>query len=459
MKSKFNKFLRIFNLSHHYQIYREHGMRFYVYRQQVNRTQWYSRKKIKHYQITRLKKILLHAYENVPYYKKLFDSHDIKVNDIKSIDQLSIVPVLEKELVKKNTDDFIAENISKYKCHQFRTSGSTGIPLELFVDKNLHTFALSITWRDFNSIGYSLNSRCVTLLHPFGYKEGKINRKDLWEYNELINILDINTALIESENIRTICEKIAEFNPECIKTYPSFAYSLALYLQNKESVNIKPKVIITGTEKLYPEQKRLIQEVFDCEVYDFYAQWELLMFANSCSHGNLHTTPELGILEILKNGKKCNKGETGELVCTTLLNRSMPLLRYATGDYGYIEDMECPCGKKSEIVEIVGSRDKDLLVTKNGFVNVMSGTPWFGNKSRIKKIQFFQEQKGNAIVRFVPDEDFDNNDFNNLKESLDNYFNDSVNKSLDLSFEIVNDIPRTAAGKYKYVESKVPIEW
>ena len=58
-------------------------------------------------------------------------------------------------------------------------------------------------------------------------------------------------------------------------------------------------------------------------------------------------------------------------------------------------------------------------------------------------------------MRLVPDEDFNNTDLNNLKESLYNYFDDSV----DLSLEFVNVIPRTEVGKYKYVESKVPIEF
>lgn len=455
LKSKFIDLLSVLHWSHQYQIYLEHGVRFYVYRKQVNRSQWYSEKEFRFYQNNSLKKIILHSYENVPYYRKLFDSHGIHINDIEGIDQLSRIPILEKESVKTNPVDFLASNIWKHKYIKFRTSGSTGKPLEIFVDRKLNTLALCLTWRDYNSLGYTFDKRSVLITHPLGFSEGKINRKDLWKFHKLSNVLDINTAMLEGENIMKICKKIDEFNPEYIITYPSFAYTLSLYLENHRTINIKPKAIFTGSEKLYPEQRELIEQFFGCKVYDFYGMWEHLMFASACSHGNLHTNPELGILEIIKNGKRCEKGETGELVCTTLHNYSMPLLRYAMGDYGYIEDIECPCGRKSEILSIVGCRDRDLIVTKNGFINVMSGTLWFGQKSRIKQIQFYQEKKGEVIVRLVPDEDFNNTDLNNLKESLNNYFNDSV----DLSFEFVNKIPRTEAGKYKYVESKVPIEF
>ncbi len=344
--------------------------------------------------------------------------------------------------------------MTKFKPVKHRTSGSTGKPLEIYVDKNLDILGTCLVWRHLNWGGYTFNKRLTELGVPFGFFEGKLNKKELWRYTKATNILEINTGMLEGENMKSICEKIEEFNPEYIRIYPSIAYLLALYLAKHEN-KIKPKAIFTWSEKLYPEQKQFIKQGFNCKVYEFYGMWEYVMFAYPCSYGSFHTTPELGILEVVKGGKKSEKGEIGELVLTTLRNYSMPLIRYAIGDYGYIEDIECPCGRKSEILCIVGCRDKDLIVTKTGFVNVMSGTPWFNDKSRIKQIQFYQEQKGEVIVRLVPEENFNGTDLNNLRESLSRYFSGSV----DISFKIVDEIPRTKAGKYKYVESKVPIEF
>jgi hypothetical protein len=267
LKSKFIDLLWVLKLSHQYQIILEHGVRFFAYRKlayrkRVNKSKWYSEKKIGHYQIKRLKKIVSHSYEHVPYYGRLFDSHGIKINEIDSIDQLSRIPILHKEFVKSNLIDFHARNLGTYEYHKFRTSGSTGTPLELFVDKKLHTFALSLTWRDFHSVGYTFNKRCVTLIHPIGFEEGNINRKDLWKFYKLSNVLDINTSMLEGENIVTILKKIEEFNPDFIKTYPSFAYPLSQYLQKHKTISIKPKAIITGSEKLYPEQKDFMQKIF-----------------------------------------------------------------------------------------------------------------------------------------------------------------------------------------------------
>lgn len=455
LRPKLIDLLIFLRLSHQYSILELYGFRFFLCRRQVRRSQWYSEKKMRKYQNEHLRKIILHAYKNVPYYRRTFDACGIRAFDISDIDQLSRIPILEKDTVRSDVNDLKAKNIRLFKHVKYSTSGSTGKPLSVCIDKKLATLGANLYWRHFNWGGYVFNKRLVMFGRPLGFFEHEINKKDLWSYTRATNTLQINTALLGDKHMKAICEKIAEFDPEYIYFYPSLAYALASYLVRHNAVKIRPKSAFSWSEKLYAEQKQFIEQVFGCRIYEFYGMLEYLMFAYACPHGSLHTTPELGIIEIVKNGKICKKGEVGELVCTTLHNHSMPLIRYAMGDYGYIKDVDCPCGRKSEVLFIVGCRDKDLIVTKNGFVNVMSRTPWFNQKSRIKQIQFFQEKKGEVVVKLVPDEGFNDVDMNNLKESLSNYFGDSV----DLSYELVDKIPRTKAGKYKYVDSKVPIEF
>ncbi|MBI4698004.1 MAG: phenylacetate--CoA ligase family protein [Nitrospirae bacterium] len=442
-------------LSHQLHICRQFGIRFIIFRRQIRKTEWYTKKEIRDYQKKYLKKILLHAYENVPYYKMTFDAHGVDPETISGIDQLDRIPIIYKDTVRANTTNFCAKNFALFRPVKHRTSGSSGKPLEVYVDRKVDAFGHGLVWRHFNWGGHAFNKRMVQITRPFGYLENKINTKDLWNHNSFTNTLSINTALL-SRHMEAVCRKVAEFSPEYIKSYPSILYALASYLEKYRTVKINPKAIFLWAEPIYPEQKKFIEQVFGCRVYEFYGMWEYLMFAYTCSHGNLHTSPELGILEIVKNGQKCKKGETGEIVCTTLHNHSMPLIRYSMEDYGYIEDKECLCGRQSEILNISGCRQESLIATKDGFAVILSGTPWFNQRSRvkIKQIQFYQEKKGEVVVRLVPEEDFSSRDLDNLKESINNYLTGSV----DLSFEIVDEIPRTMGGKYKYIDSKVPIE-
>jgi phenylacetate-CoA ligase len=183
--------------------------------------------------------------------------------------------------------------------------------------------------------------------------------------------------------------------------------------------------------------------------------WEYLVFAAECEYHRLHLDFELGIAEIVKNGRLCPVGEIGEIVATGLHNYSMPLIRYETGDYGYIKNEGCPCGRKMPIIEIVGGREKDLIVTKKGFFNVMSGLPLMcGKNNLIKQIQFYQKNKDTLVVRLVKGEEFSDSDGEGVKAVISNYLLNSI----DITLEFLEDIPRTSAGKYMYVISKVPIE-
>lgn len=84
------------------------------------------------HQNDRLMFLLKRAVTRVPYYRRLHASGRFPVEDVKSIDDLSILPILEKDVVRLNPRDFIADdcNPSKLICEQ--TSGTTGKPVLTF---------------------------------------------------------------------------------------------------------------------------------------------------------------------------------------------------------------------------------------------------------------------------------------------------------------------------------------
>jgi phenylacetate-CoA ligase len=227
------------------------------------------------------------------------------------------------------------------------------------------------------------------------------------------------------------------------------------FLMKNPDYDIRPDAITLRAEKLYPAQRELLENVFQCACFEFYGMWEYLIFAAECEYHRLHLDFELGIAEIVKDGRLCSTGEIGEVVATGLHNYSMPLIKYATGDYGCIRDERCQCGRKMPIIKIVGGREKDLIVTRKGFFNVMSGLPlMFGKNNIIKQVQFYQENKDTLVVRLVKGEEFSDSDREGVKAAINNYLLNSI----DITLEFLEYIPRTSAGKYRYVISKVPIE-
>ena len=105
----------------------------------LQESQWWSKNRLEQYQLQQLDKLLCHAYENVPYYRKIFDEQGIKPKDIHNLNDLKKIPLLTKHILKTETNQFVARNYKKAQLLQARTSGSTGSPLNFF-----HRFLISI---------------------------------------------------------------------------------------------------------------------------------------------------------------------------------------------------------------------------------------------------------------------------------------------------------------------------
>jgi len=436
-----------------YQYYSEKNFRKHY--RDVLRSQWFSIEDMGVYQSEHLQQIIRHAYHNVPYYKNLFDKFKISVDEIKSPSDLLKIPILEKDQVKQYYGHFKALGCERFRPSAHKTSGSTGMPLKVLIDQNVDSIGSALIWRHYNWAGRKFHSRAAYITMPFGFGSGRIDSENLFVINSTKRTLKINSALINGETLDQICRLLEEFRPSHIESYPSLMNVFAKFLMESPDHDIRPHSITLRAEKLYPGQRELLEDVFQCPCFEFYGMWEYLVFAAECEYHCLHLDFELGIVEIVKNGRLCPIGEIGEIVATGIHNYSMPLIRYATGDYGYIRNEVCQCGREMPIIEIVGGREKDLIVTRKGFFNVMSGLPlMLGKDNIIKQIQFYQENKDTLIVRLVKGEEFSDSDREGVKAAISNYLLNSI----DITLEFLEYIPRTAAGKYKYVISKVPIE-
>jgi phenylacetate-CoA ligase len=95
----------------------------------LQESQWWSKEQLEEYQLQQLSKLLQHAYENVPYYRRVFDERGFKPKDIPDFTDLQMLPYLTKEDVRTNFNDLIARNIPKEQMDYGTTGGSTAVPL------------------------------------------------------------------------------------------------------------------------------------------------------------------------------------------------------------------------------------------------------------------------------------------------------------------------------------------
>jgi len=114
---------------------------------ELEERQWWAPEKIRIERDDKLNKLIKHCYENVPYWRELFNKLKLKPSNIKTKDDLRKLPVLSKDDIRKNLDNMFAENFPKKRFIEKHSSGSTGEPLKYYDDKERFNWRLALIVR------------------------------------------------------------------------------------------------------------------------------------------------------------------------------------------------------------------------------------------------------------------------------------------------------------------------
>jgi phenylacetate-CoA ligase len=258
------------------------------------------------------------------------------------------------------------------------------------------------------------------------------------------------------QGLKIVAGHLARFHPDVIRCgSPTWLAFLALFLLRQRQHTIRPLAVFVGGERLFPDQRELITDAFGVPVVEVYGNWEYVAFGAECERGRLHLDAEMGFVEVLKDGRSCAPGETGQIVATSLWNHSFPFIRYAIGDVGYLEPDPCPCGRGLPTWRIIGGRQKDLLATPDGYLvlpdSLLAAPRWH---SKIRGIRFYQDTRHDVLVQVVKGPAFEDGDVVALREDLEHLLHGRLRPSL----QFCDSLEQTVGGKYRYIVSKVPVE-
>jgi len=396
-----------------------------------------------------LKAILKHCERNVPYYRELFEKLGFKPENIQSFEDLLRLPLLEKRDVLKNTEKFVAKNFNRYNMITEETSGTSGTPLKIFWDKNFYAWIYAMYEQRMRGSAHVSNKDrranfTGKVLVPHGQK-----KPPFWRYNLAEKQLYMSSYHLNKDNIPYYIEALQKFEPKYITAYPASIYPVAKYLvSNKETI---PSVtsVISHSEYLTSVTRQLIEKGFGCKVYNHYGSVEWVAAINECEAGNLHITPEFGIIEILdEKGKPVPRGQVGEMVCTGLLNYGMPLIRYRTGDLGLFPEQynDCPCGKTLPILESLEGRKASFLSLPGGGSVGSAALSTAFHAEYILESQLIQDSLSEIILKIVVSEKFNDNDKNYLLSELEKRI-----YPLKINCEFVDSINPEKGGKKPWI--------
>jgi phenylacetate-CoA ligase len=365
---------------------------------------------------------------------------------------LSNWPVLSKDALRDRPEAFLASGVNPRSQIVVHTSGTTGKPLTLWLSRDAvrEWYALSeARWRSW--YGVSRHDR-------WGIFGGQMvtsfaqTRPPFWVWNRGMNQLYLSSYHLALQNVAAYLDAIRRHRLIYLLGYASSLHSLA-QLALEQELNIPAlKVVISNAEPLYAYQREVISRAFQCPVFDTYGLSENVCAASECLHGNLHLWPEVGVTEVLHtdSGRSVPAGETGRLVCTGLLNLTMPLIRYDVGDQGYLStEITCACGRSLPILGEVEGRKDDVVLTRDGR-RIGRLDPVFKTDLPLREAQIVQESLTRVVVRYVPAPGCTSADLDRLVRRLHERLGE-----MEFVLEMVEHVPRSANGKFRAVVSNI----
>jgi phenylacetate-coenzyme A ligase PaaK-like adenylate-forming protein len=421
------------------------------YQRELERSQWLSPAELQALQTKRLRALMVHAYDHVPYYRRLFDERKLKPADIQSADDLYKLPILTRQDVRRHAAHLRARNIPARRVTQNRTGGTTGVALSFTLDHDRVLFDRAITERHWGWAGYRPGDR-LAIMRFWIQLFAQTPPGAYWRHDWASNYLYVAGSWFTRQHAPRMVEKLAAWRPAYLAGFASNIHVLAQYMA-RQGIQIPLRACFPSSEMLDREARQVIERSFACRVWERYGMGERLVVGSQCEHGSLHQNVEFGLLQVDSPlGTPAAPGAPGELVQTGLTNFSMPLIRYASGDLGSVPEGVCPCGRGLPLMGPVEGRTSDLLVTPEGrLISPASMAGFAAGVYNAERCQVVQKRVGEAIIRVQPGPDFSEADAAELIRQM----HLRVGTSTTCRVELTDELQSPQTSKFRYIVSEV----
>lgn len=416
--------------------------------EQALEREFWDRDRLEEWTDRRLASMLECAATKVPYYRRQWDA---AANQGDAWRSLAEWPVLRKDALRGNKDDFLADDADPKRLYLEHTSGTTGTPVEFWSDRaTLQSwYALAeARWRRWYGVSRHDRWAIIGGQQVVAFKQQK---PPFWVWNAGLNQLYMSALHIKPDLLVHYLDAIRRYKIVYLYGYSSSLYWLALAaIENKVTLDLK--VVLTNAEPLYDYQREAMRQAFNCPVRETYGLCEMVSAMSECEFERLHLWTDAGVAELLDdNDRPVGPGEKGRLVCTGLLNEVMPLIRYEVMDEARFAppDYQCECGRSLPVVEKVLGRLDDTIITKDGRKLALLDIV-FGSHLHIKEAQIVQETLDLIRVRVVPARGWCEADAREIKAAMLERMGET-----EVRVELVEEIERTFAGKLRVMVSKI----
>ncbi len=402
----------------------------------------------------KLSRLLVKCAETVSAYSALKGKMDLIATDPEAV--LRGLPILTKQDYMRNPDAFLAAGTDPSTLIKNKSGGSTSEPVTFYMNRITVEHFEAARWRGLSWYGITPGSRCVMIWgNPLEMNQQQFRKyrmKEKW----LKNRIAFPAYSLKPEAMPDYLDTINRYRPEYFYGYSSALYTFATLMQERKlALSFKPKVVVSTSETLQDYQRERIAAVFGCPVVNEYGARDGGMIAYQCPKGGMHLCAENLWLELVdeKTGEPVAEGESGIVLVTDLNNLSQPRLRYRVGDRATRSDERCACGRGLPLLGAIDGREDDMFLRVDGqFVHGHAFNHVARAMGVLEKFQIVQEAPERALLKMVPKPAATQADLAKFIRDIEGLLPGTV-----IATEVVEDIPPTASGKYRYAIRRFPL--
>ena len=405
----------------------------------------WSRERMENYRNSKLRKLIVHCYENVPYYRRVMDENKFSPQDIQCAEDLIKLPVLTKDILRKYSRELIARNISKMVVSCSKTGGTTGEPIQVHKNRECSAWQSMCYERGLRWGGLEVNEPRIQL---FG---GSLGLDKIQLTTKVKNILRRNLFLpafeLRTDNAMLYFDKVRRSKCHFLLGYASAIYRFAV-LAEEMNQKLEFNAVFPTAELILPEWENVIREVFKCKVLPYYGCGEVNSLGFYTLDSNAYLIPEEhAIIEIMQNDSSVQLSGEGRFIITDLDNYAMPIIRYINGDAGKISSCSDRYHPFSQIERLDGRYNSFLMADTGDLISGVIGTHIFRHLLSVQNYRIIQEEPLRLVIKIVPKSNFSNED----QRLIMNLFAKHLGNRMRITIEKVPSIPTPTSGKSMFV--------
>lgn len=430
------------------------GKRFKTNQKFIEEAEWWPRQKSLEYQLSEIQRIC-HLAGRTPFYKRVFSDSGFDPSKLTSLGELAKLPTMNRTTVNRHLDEMCTMSFKSAGIDYVTTGGTSGVPLRFYIGADRSSVEYPYILLGWKRTGFKLGL-------PLAVFRGRVVRKNKYglyhEHDPILNHHYYSNFHMNDSNMAKYLDHISTIGRCFLHVYPSSVACLARFIRRSQ---VEPPENILGilaeSENIYPDQRKLVEEVFKVPYFSSYGHTEKLVAAAECQYStDYHVWPTYGYFELLdEDGKPVTKpGDRGEIVGTGFINNVVPFIRYRTGDFATYVDNKCAlCGREHLIIaDIRGHNVQENILAIDGALIPWSAVNMHDDTfDNVLQYQMYQDTPGRGVLKIAPAPAFSAKDSKKIIQNLEKKFRNQF------SFEIsvVEEIPLSKSGKAIFVDQHI----